>query len=132
MKNGKIIAMAFITVFSLSAAATGNPVKEKNNLVPAELVHIGNIEERPLVMLKIEGDANQNDFTVVISDNRGQTLYRENIKGERFTKKFLFDVEVISEGALYFSVTCRSTNKTAVYELSSKLQSELNFEVVKK
>ncbi|MBK8952573.1 MAG: hypothetical protein IPM85_10130 [Chitinophagaceae bacterium] len=132
MKNSRVIAMAFITVFSLSASAANNPVKDKANAVPAQLSHIGNVEEKPLVLLQVDGDVNQNDFTVAITDNMGQILYKEKFKGESFTKKFLFNTEEIGEATLYFSITCHNTKKTAVYELSNRLQSAVNFAVVKK
>lgn len=132
MKNNKFIALAFITVFSMSASAGNNPEKNKENTVTAELTHLGNVEENPLVMLKVDGNENQNDFTVAITDNIGQILYKQNIKGESFTRKFLFNTEEIGENTLYLTVTCRNTKTSTVYELSKKLKSEVNFLLTKK
>lgn len=132
MKNNKFIALAFITVFSMSAHAGNNPEKNKENTVTAELTHLGNVEENPLVMLKVDGNENQNEFTVAITDNIGQILYKQNIKGESFTKKFLFKAEEIGESTLYLTVTCRNTKTSTVYELSNKHKSEVNFLVTKK
>lgn len=132
MKNNKFLALAFITVFSTSAFAGNNPEKNKENSVTSELTHLGNVEENPLVLLKVDGNENQNDFTVAITDNLGQVLYKQNIKGESFSKKFLFNSEEIGESTLYLTVTCRNTKTSTVYELSNKHKSEVNFLVTRK
>jgi hypothetical protein len=131
IRNNRILALAFFTLFTTVVSAAGKPVTN-NPAVPAELILIGNFNDQPVIKLNIAGDAEKNDFFLSITDVAGETLYTENIKGENFSKKFLFNFAEIGDSKLYFKVTCRNNNKTVVYEISNNETYAKNTVLVKK
>jgi hypothetical protein len=113
--NSRLIAIAFFTVFTAAAApaALANSSKE----LPVELKFISNINNQSIFQLKISGNTLQDDFTLIIRDPSGNSIYRENIKAENFSKKFLFDTEELGDDTLQLEVYCRKTNKSVVYSI---------------
>lgn len=115
--NNRIIAIAFLTVFSVALAPTATATEKKPS-VPAELVFVGNIKNQPVFQLNISGNAQQNEFTIIINDEAGNSLYRENIKGEIFTKKFLLNTDEIGDNTLRFEIFCKKTKQSVSYEVN--------------
>ncbi|MCY7309166.1 MAG: hypothetical protein LH619_00170, partial [Chitinophagaceae bacterium] len=60
----------------------------------------------------------QDEFTIIITDEGGNTLYRENIKGQNFTKKFLLNTEELGDNTVRFEVFCNNTKKSVMYEVN--------------
>lgn len=117
--NNRLIAIAFFTVFSVAAAPFAQASDSSNHRVmPVELKLIGSINDQPLFQLSFAGNAEQDEFTIVIRDENGNSLYRENIKGENFSKKFLLNRDEIGDGSLRFEVSSKKFNKTVVYEVN--------------
>lgn len=115
-KNSRLIAIAFFTVFtaSLAPAAFAND----SNELPVELKYIGNINNQSIFQLKVNGNLKNSEFTISINDPFGNPVYRENIKGENFTKKFLFNTEELGDDTLDFTIFCRTSNKTVLYKIN--------------
>lgn len=112
--NNRLIAIAFLTIFSvgLSTVAVAN---DKTPVVPVELKYTGLIKNNPLFELNFSGNPEQNSFTIIISDEYGNSFYRENIKGENFTKKFLLNTDEIGDENLRFEIFCNKTKKSVQY-----------------
>ncbi|MGB3088335.1 MAG: hypothetical protein WBB20_00095, partial [Chitinophagaceae bacterium] len=74
-----------------------------------------------------------NEFTISITDEYGNSLYREKIKGEVFSKKFLLNTDEIEDNTLRFEIFCNSTKKSVVYEINpqSRYVQNLTFTEVK-
>ena len=103
----------------------------KNNYVlPVELKFLGNINNQQIFQMNFAGNAEENDFTINIKDEEGNSLYKENIKGETFYKKFLLNNEEIGDHILHFEVTSKKSNKIVVFEV--KRQSHFVEEMVVK
>src|ERR1700730_5804435 len=100
-KNNRLIAIAFFTVFSV-AAAPAVMANGSNPAIPVELKLVGSIKNQPLFQLNFTGNAEENEFTIIIRDDAGNSLYRENIKGEVFSKKFLVNTEEMEFGKIVF------------------------------
>ncbi|MBK5272836.1 MAG: hypothetical protein JJE22_17695 [Bacteroidia bacterium] len=115
-RNKRLLAVAFITVFSLGVKNIAN-AKESNNSLPVELKFAGNLNNQQIFHLSFTGNAEENDVTINIKDEAGNLLYSENIKGEVFNKKFLFDNDEIENGPLKFEVISRKSNKSVVFEI---------------
>jgi hypothetical protein len=116
-RNNRIIAIAFMTFFAASAFATpkaGEPGKD----VPVSLSYAGSIQEKPMFELSFNGNKENDDFTITISDEWGNRLYRENIKAENFSKKFLLNTEEIGDETLTFEVISNKTGKKVLYEVN--------------
>ncbi|MDZ4809819.1 MAG: hypothetical protein SGI96_16380 [Bacteroidota bacterium] len=115
--NNRLIVLAFFTVFSVAmspAVIAGEP----NPAVPAELIFAGMVQNQPLFQLNVAGNALQDEFTIIITDEGGNTLYRENIKGQNFTKKFLLNTEELGDNTVRFEVFCNKTKKSVMYEVN--------------
>lgn len=117
ISNNRLIAIALLTVFSLATApaAFANGGKE----IPVELKYMGNIKNQHIFQLNVNGSAEQDEFTITIRDEYGNQVYRENIKAESFTKKFLFNTDELSEASLQFEVFSKKTKKSVVYAINS-------------
>ena len=116
--NNRLIAIALITVFTVAASVTTANAGNFRYL-PIELKLVGNINDQPVFQLSHVGTPGvQDEFTVVIRDENGSSLYRENIKGEGFSKKFLLNKDEIGDGKLRFEITSKKTSKTVVYEVN--------------
>ena len=116
--NTRFIAIAFMTVFTVAAStAIANDSSRVNKTIPVELKLVGNVNDQPIFQLSYTG-TEQDEFTIVLRDEDGNALYRENIKGEGFTKKFLLNKEEIGEGTLRFEVSSKKFDKVAVYEVN--------------
>ncbi|MGB3006018.1 MAG: hypothetical protein WBC06_05900 [Chitinophagaceae bacterium] len=117
IRNNRIIAIALLTAFSVAAAPSAFAT-EKNPTVPVTMSFIGNINEQPVFQLTGAGSATQNEFTIVIRDEYGNSLYWENIKAENFTKKFVLNTDEIGDETLYFEIFCRNTKSTVKYTVN--------------
>lgn len=115
--NNRIIAIAFLTVFSVALAPAAMAI-EKKPAVPAELVFVGNFKNQPVFQLSVTGSAEQDEFTINITDEFGVSLYKENVKSENFTKKFLLNTDEIGDNTLIFEVVCKKTKQSVTYEVN--------------
>ena len=116
-RNNRLVVVAFFTVFSMAATHPAM-ASDSTRTVPVELKYIGNLNNQPLVQLTFAGNAEENEFTIIIRDEDGNSLYRETIKGEKFYKKFLLNNDEIGESALRFEVISRRSNKSVVFEVN--------------
>jgi hypothetical protein len=115
IRNSRVIAIGLAAVFA--TAFTPAPPDQGKDL-PVELKYIGGSLNRSLVQLDITGSSIQNDFMIIISDQFSNVIYKENVRGEKITKKFSFDNEEIGDDTLRFEVFCRKTNKSVIYTLN--------------
>jgi hypothetical protein len=119
LRNSRLIAVAFITFFSTTAIHAGDSSIVKS-AVPAELRYAGMVNNDPLFILEVAGNNEHDDFIIRISDKQGNNLYRENIKAENFSKKFLLNTEELGDETLLFEIISRKSNKSVIYEVTSK------------
>ena len=97
--NNRLIAIAFVTVFSLGAVAPASAL-EKSPAVPVALKYTGQVNNQPVFELSFNGSSQQDNFTIVISDEYGNSLYRENINNIRF------------------EIFCNKTKNSVTYEIN--------------
>lgn len=117
LSNNRLIAFAFFTVFTV-AMSPAVMAGEKNPAVPVELKFAGLINQQPLFQLTFSGSPLQDEFTISVTDEYGYSLYKENIKGESFTKKFLLNTDEIGDSVLRFEIYCNNTKKSVIYEVN--------------
>ena len=109
--------VAFFTVFSMAATHSAL-ANDSSRALPVELKYVGSINNQPLVQLTFAGNAEENEFTIIVRDEEGNSLYRETIKGENFFKKFLLNNDEIGESTVRFEVISKRSNKSVVFEVS--------------
>jgi hypothetical protein len=117
MKSTSIIAIALYAVFTVAFT----PVVLANNssrVVPVELTFLGEVKSQLVFQLNFDGNAEENEFTVTIIDESGSILYRENVKGEKISKRFLLNADEIGDNKLRFQITSKKTNQDVVYQVN--------------
>jgi methionine-rich copper-binding protein CopC len=117
LKNKTIIAVALFTVFTVAL----NPVamaKDIKPTVPVELKFVGKVNEKTVFQLNFTGSPQENEFTITITDEEGNRLYREVLKGENFSKRYLLNAEEIGDNTLRFEVSSNKTTKPAVFKVN--------------
>ena len=115
--NNRLIAIAFFTVFSVAASPAVN-AGDKHPSVPVEIKFAGFIKNQPLFLLNFSGNAQQDEFTISITDESGNSLYKENIKGENFMMKFLLNTDEIEDDTLLFKIYSNKTKQSVTYEVN--------------
>lgn len=108
------IALAFVLVSSFALPASAN---DEKNVIPVELRFLGNFKNQPLFQLSFTS-AVESEFTVVVRDEYNTVLYKDNVKGGVFAKKFLFNTDELGDAALRFEITGTKDQKPAVFEIS--------------
>ena len=116
-RSNRLIVIAFFIVFTTGAASIAM-ANNSNYGIPVELKFLGTIKNQPLFELSFAGNPDHDEFTIIIRDEAGNSLYRENIKGENFTKKFLLNTDEIADEVLHFEVISKKSKKTVVYEVN--------------
>jgi len=118
-RNNRLIAIAFFTAFSVAAtpAAIAN---NNHDEIPVELKFIGIINDQQIFKLNFSGNNEENNFIINLKDESGNILYKENIKGEHFSKKFLFNNDEIAGELVRLEVISKMTNKIAVFEIKGQ------------
>ena len=119
-RNNRLIAVAFLTLFSTAASISfANDSSHINPVIPAELRYAGMIKNDPLFQLSIAGDPNQDEFTISIIDGYGNSLFKENIRSSKFTRNFLLLSEELGDETIRFEICSRKTKKVKIYEINS-------------
>lgn len=114
--NTRLVAVAFAAVLTLgfTSAALANDGK---NVIPVELKYLGKFKNQPLFELNF-ANAAESEFTVVIRDEYGTILYRENVKGGIGSKKFLLNTEELGTVDLQMEIIGKKTDKTVVFAIN--------------
>ena len=117
-RNNRLLAIAFITVFTVASAPAvmANGTKP---VIPVELKLVGSIKNQPLFQLNFAGSPEDNEFTIIIRDEAGNSIYRENIKGEVFSKKFLINTEELGDTPIVFEIVSRKTNQHVTFQVNN-------------
>jgi hypothetical protein len=130
-RNKKVILIAFFTAFSVaSVPAIAN---NGHKTIPVEMKFMGYIKNQLLFKLNFAGTPEHNEFTIIIRDNQNNLLYRDNIKGEVFSKSFLLNTEEIGDDNLQFEIINKKTKESVVYEVNrnSGVKQELTISELK-
>jgi len=118
LMNTRILAIALATTFTtaLSSPALAN---EEKKAIPVELKFVGNIESQPVFLLSFN-NVDESNYTIVVRDEYGNVLYRDNVKGGKITKKFMLNTDELGNVAIQFEIIGKKTEKTVVYEVNKK------------
>ena len=128
MKQFKtIIAIAVFSLLSFTSLFAGKTPDSVSNL-PVELNYMGVVKNQPLFQLNFTGSEEENEFNITIVDENGYVFYNANVKGEKFSKQFLFDAEDLSATKIHFEITGKKSGKTVTYNINrqTKVIEEIN------
>lgn len=118
--NNRLIALAFFTVFSMGAAPLVQ-ANETNPILPVELKFVGKVMQHAVFQLNFFGNLDENEIRISILDEYGNYIFSENIKGEVFSQRFLFNPEEIAESPVRFEIISRKSRKKVVFEVSRNM-----------
>ncbi len=113
--NPRNLAIAIATVLSFGFTSPAKANDEKKT-IPVELKYLGNIENKPVFQLTLNG-ADENEFTIVVRDEYNTVLYRDNVSGNT-SKKFLLNTEELAGVGVQFEITGKKSFKTVTYEVN--------------
>ena len=116
-RNNRLIVIAFFTAFSVASTKAAK-ASDNNNPIPVEMKFMGYIKNQLLFQLNFAGNAEHNEFTIIIRDEYRNTLYRENIKGEVFSKTFLLNADELGDEKLQFEIITKKSKESVVYEVN--------------
>lgn len=114
----RLLAIALVASFAIAFASPALANEDKKT-VPVELKFIGNVKDQPLFHLVFSGKE-ETQYTIVIRDENGNALYRDNLKGTNFIQKFLLNTETLDGAKLKFEVSSKSYEKPVVFEVNTE------------
>ena len=117
LKRKSIIVATLFAVFSTALAPAAH-ANDSSRVIPVELKFLGEVKDQLVFQLNFDGNVEENEFTVTITDDAGVQLYRENVKGEKVTKRYLLNSDEIGNGIVHFQITSKKSNRTVVYEVN--------------
>ncbi len=112
-----IVATVLFATFTTIAAPVAL-ANDSSHVNPVELKFLGQNKDHLIFQLNFDDAVKDNDYTVIIIDKAGNTLYRDNIKGEKISKRFLINSDDIDENQLKFQITDKKSNETVVYQIN--------------
>jgi hypothetical protein len=125
----RLLAIALIA--SLTLAFTSPALaNEDKKIVPVELKFIGNVQENPMFHLVFNG-TEEAEYTIVVRDEYGNSLYHETVKGTSFIKKFVLKTETMDDSKLKFEVSSKGYAKPVVFEINTEYRYSENIVVNK-
>lgn len=113
--NKRIVVIAFFTVFS-TAVMPANA--HESDSVPVELKFVRWVKDQPIFQFDFSGNVKNDEFTIAVRDEFNNILYKENIKGEFFTKSFLLNTDEVANDTLYFEIRSKKSNQSKVYPVN--------------
>jgi hypothetical protein len=125
----RVLAIALMASFTMAFTSPALANEDKK-AVPVELKFIGNVKENPMFHLVFNGKE-ETEYTIVVRDEYGNALYRENVKGASFVKKFILNTESLDDSKLKFEVSSKSYAKPVVFEVNTEFSYSENIVVNK-
>jgi len=113
--NKRIVIIAFFTAF---ATAITPAMAHESDAVPVELRFVRWVKDQPIFQFDFRGNAQNDEFAIIIKDEFNNILYNENIKGEAFTKSFVLNTKEIEDDTLYFEVRSKKSNQSKTYPVN--------------
>ena len=106
------IVFCIVLLSSFSPILVNATDKSKAPLAEGVITYLG-IQNDQQVAFEVEFENTRGEtFYVSISDKEGNVLYRQGFKDSKFSKKFLFNKEEISDTHLVFTI--KTSNDTQV------------------
>lgn len=113
--NKRLVIIAFFTVFSASSPVIAN---DNCGDGAVELKLIRWIKDQPMFQLSFTGHSQNDEFTIIISDELNNTLYKQKILGQNFSKNFLLNTTEIGHDTLNFEIVCNRSSSSNVYKIN--------------
>lgn len=117
LKTTNIVTFLLFTILT-TAVASVTFANDSTTAIPSELKYLGVSNGKLVFQLNINGTGVENNLSVAIIDNAGNILYKENVKGEKLSKRFLINSDLVDENELKFQITDGKSNEKVVYQIN--------------
>ncbi|HKC36104.1 MAG TPA: hypothetical protein VKB95_08580 [Chitinophagaceae bacterium] len=114
----RLIAIALVAAFTTALTSPAFANDDKKN-IPVELKFVGNIKSQPVFHLVFDSPE-ETEYTIIISDEFGNSFFKETVKGTRFIRKFLLNTEELDGAKLKFEVSSKKYDKPVVFEIGNE------------
>jgi hypothetical protein len=123
--NTRIMMIAMVTFLTTGLAFSsfandkikGKLKKDPN---PVELKFRGIVGERPVFDLVFISEE-ENEFTVTVRDENKVLLYKTNVRGGNFFKRYTLDTEELGKSSVQFEISNRKTGETVVFKVDREI-----------
>src|SRR5687768_12866715 len=112
--RNSVFALAAVVSLTLSASVKANGGNEPASSI--EVKFIGNLQSQPVFQLNLLNEV-ADEFYISISDEQGNVLYSERVKGTNITKKFAINTDEVGDNVLKLEVRSRNTGKKETYNI---------------
>lgn len=121
-----IIAVTIFSMLTNTVVFAGKADSIAN--LPVELNYMGEVKNQPLFQLNFSGSEEEREFNILIVDENGYVFYNGNVKGEKFSKQFLFNADDLAASKIHFEITGKKTGRKVVYNINkqTKVIEEIN------
>lgn len=113
--NKRILVIAFFTVFTTGSKSAQSHATDHS--VPVELNFVRWVKDHPIFQLTVNGNANNDEFTITVKDEFNNALYKDNIKAENFTKSFLLNTDEIGDHTLRFEIVSKKSGASKEFHI---------------
>lgn len=110
---GTVALFVALSLTTTAVMATGRQGEKPG----AELKYIGNINDRPVFQLDLNGTQVEN-YSISIKDEYGEVLYNEKIKAKSLTRKFQLDTDELGDAILRVEVKSYNGSKPEVFKIN--------------
>ena len=117
IKNTRNAAIALAAIFALSFSS---PAFATGGIEPSgvEFKYIGKLQNQPVLQVTFN-NAEETDFLVEVIDEYNNVLYKDYVKTNNTTKKFMLNTQELGNVGLRFEITGKKSNKTVVFEVKN-------------
>lgn len=115
--HARLALIAIVALFTVTLAQATPTTGTEKNPSGVEFKFIGNHKNQPVLELSFN-NPEEVEFTVEVVDEYNTVLYKDVVKANNTTKKFLLNTEELGNVGLRFHITGRKSNKTVVYEVN--------------
>jgi len=128
IRNAVFVAAALMSSM-IAIAADSDSLATTNRQI--DLTLVGRYNDQSIFQLNITGPYD-NDVMVIVRDIYGYTFYKENVKTEFFSRKFLFDTDELGDETLQLEVFNRKTKQSVIYDINKNYRNSGDVVITKR
>lgn len=116
IKSARFATLTLVAILTLAASnqAFANNEKEPKGV---EIKYVGSHKNQPVLELNFN-NADEIEYSIEVVDEYNVLLYKDVVKANVGTRRFLLNTEELGNVGLRFEITGKKSNKTTVYEIN--------------
>ncbi|MFN4314937.1 MAG: hypothetical protein ACK4E0_11620 [Chitinophagaceae bacterium] len=116
IKSGRFatLTLAALLTLGLSTQVFAGTEKEPTGV---EIKYVGSHKNQPVLELNFN-NPDEIEYSIEVVDEHNVLLYKDVVKANAGTRRFLLNTEELGNVGLRFEITGKKSNKTTVYEIN--------------